>query len=125
MAAQTSTSISYCALVQGAGRESQATMNLDTSSDWADRKIRDWLLALLRFAITRDEKDAAGVLTLAEELDMIGGSSLPSAPTFFRRTTDEVSNAIRCADAPTSAAVLRRHTERIEKPRLKRAFAAA
>jgi hypothetical protein len=86
-----------------------------------ERKIRDWLLLLLRFAVTRESGDRLAVLTAAHELDASG----PAAPRFFNRTTKEVCEAILAPGDQHSRDVLRRHAERIEDPRLRRAFEAA
>jgi hypothetical protein len=42
------------------------------SPDWRDRKVREWLLLLLRFAVTREPPDRAAALAVAEELDSLG-----------------------------------------------------
>jgi hypothetical protein len=87
--------------------------------------IREWLLSLLRFAVTREQSDHAIALSIADKLDSTGGQWWPAAPRFFIRTTDEVCAAISVmADGRTSA-VLRQHLERIDDPRLRRAFQAA
>ena len=68
------------------------------SRDWREGKIREWLLLLLRFAITREVADRSAVQTLASELDCVGLSS--SAPSFFRRTSQEVCAAVLTANRP-------------------------
>lgn len=93
--------------------------------DWRDRKIREWLLLLLRYAVTREAADRFAVLALADELDSVGVWWRPSAPSFFRRTSREVCAAIETAGSAPSAPVLHRHIARIDDPRLRRAFAAA
>jgi hypothetical protein len=101
-------------------------MALETGSeDWRDRKIREWLLLLLRFAITREPADDSAVHAFAEELDSVGLGWRPAAPSFFRRTSHEVCAAIQAAGAPQQTAVLRKHISRIADLRLQRAFAAA
>jgi hypothetical protein len=42
------------------------------SHDWRDRKLQDWLLLLLRFAVTQDPADQLAVLALADEIDAVG-----------------------------------------------------
>lgn len=93
--------------------------------DWRDRKIREWLLVLLRFAVTQETSDRSAVLALADELDSIGVWWRPAAPSFFRRTSQDVCAAIETAGSAQSAAVLHRHVIRIDDPRLRTAFAAA
>jgi hypothetical protein len=88
-------------------------------------RIREWLLLLLRFAITRDAKDEAAALAVADEIDALGLRWRPSAPSFFRRTCREVCKAIAAPDDSKRAAILKQHLARIDDPRLRRAFQAA
>ena len=93
--------------------------------DWAARQVREWLLLLLRFAITTDPKDLSMTLALADEIDARGLGWRPSAPSFFRRTSNDVCKAITALDDPKRAAILKRHLARIDSPALRRAFRAA
>jgi hypothetical protein len=93
--------------------------------DWHAGRIREWLLLLLRFAITHDPKDEAAAIALADEMDALGLHWRPSAPSFFRRTSDELCRAITARDDPGRATILKRHLARIEDARLRRAFQAA
>jgi len=93
--------------------------------DWGARQVSEWLLLLLRFAVTSDARDQSAALALADEIDARGLQWRPSAPTFFRRTTTEVCNAITTVDDPNRAPILKRHLARIDNPVLKRAFRAA
>jgi hypothetical protein len=95
------------------------------SSDWRNRKIQEWLLLLLRFAVTRATSDRSVVLAMADELDALGLRWNSAAPSFFLRTSNEVCNAILEADKWTNNAILQKHAARIEDPRLRRAFCAA
>jgi hypothetical protein len=96
-----------------------------TSEDWRAGRIREWLLLLLRFAITCDPNDKAAALALADEVDGLGQQWHQSAPRFFRRTTEEVCNAIIAPHNSRRTSVLKRHIARIDDPRLRRAFHAA
>ena len=93
--------------------------------DWGARQVREWLLLLLRFAITTDPKDLSATLALADEIDARGLEWRPSAPSFFRRTSNDVCKAIASLDDPKRAAILKRHLARIDDPALRRAFRAA
>lgn len=93
--------------------------------DWPDRKVREWLLLLLTFAVTREPKDQSAALAMADELDSLGVRWQRTAPRFFVRTTNEVCEAILAASDVNNNAVLRRHVARIDEPRLRRAFRAA
>jgi hypothetical protein len=98
------------------------------SPDWRGWKLREWLLHLLRFAVTRDLSDQAAVLALADEIDSagigLGVTWRPTAPRFFLRTSEEVCEAILAGDADGNA-VLRKHATRIDDRRLRSAFEAA
>ena len=93
--------------------------------DWGARQVREWLLLLLRFAITSDPADRSAAFALADEIDALGLQWRSSAPTFFRRTTGEVCKAITALDDPKRTAVMKQHIVRIENPTLRRAFQAA
>jgi phytoene dehydrogenase-like protein len=95
------------------------------SCDWRDRKVRDWLLLLLRFAITRELADRSAVLAAADELDALGLRWRPANPSFFLRTSREVCDAILATRDRNDNEVLRTHVARIDDPRLRRAFRAA
>jgi hypothetical protein len=95
------------------------------SQDWPAERIREWLLRLLRFAVTRDAKDEAAASAIGDEIDAIGHRWRPPGPSFFRRTTDEVCKAITAPDGVERATVLKKHLARIDDPRMRRAFAAA
>jgi hypothetical protein len=95
------------------------------SHDWRDRKVRDWQLLLLRFAVTREASDRSAALAAADELDSLGMRWRPAAPRFFLRTSDEVCEAISAESDKRDGAVLLRHVARISDPRLRRTFRAA
>ena len=105
-------------------RTASATDGASTPEDWRAARIREWLLLLLRFGVTRDTKDRAAVHAMADEIDSVGLRWRPSASSFFRRTTNELCETIIGND-PHRHAVLARHLARIDDPRLQRAFAAA
>jgi hypothetical protein len=95
------------------------------SDDWLERKVRDWLLLLLRFAVTQEPSDQSAVLVMALELDSLGVHRRPAAPRFFQRISDDVCRAIVAAGDGRSDPVLRWYIARIDNPRLRRAFQAA
>jgi hypothetical protein len=103
------------------------TMVVETySPDWSARMVREWLLLLLRFAVTGQPSDRLATSAMAEQLDSLGTRRPPgAAPRFFRRTSEEVCRAIIAAGDGRSNAVLRKHIARIDDPRLRRAFQAA
>jgi hypothetical protein len=89
--------------------------------EWEARKVREWLLLLLRFAITQEPSDCAAAHAMADEIDALGMRWRPAAPRFFGRTTGEVCDAIKGRDNR----ILRRHLSRIDDRRLRQAFEAA
>ena len=88
-------------------------------------KVRDWLLATLRFAVTLEQTDRATVLAIAKNMDQSGSRLASTAFAFFIRTSTELCNAIADKDDPKRVATLRSHLERIDDHRLQRAFEAA
>jgi CBS domain-containing protein len=72
-----------------------------------------------------DPKDLSATLALADEIDARGLEWRPSAPSFFRRTSNDVCKAIAALDDPRRTAILKRHLARIDDPALRRAFRAA
>ena len=77
------------------------------SQDARAGRIREWLLLLLRFAITWDPKDEAAVFAMADEINAPGLRWRPSAPSFFRRTSSEVCKMITALDDPRRATTLK------------------
>lgn len=113
------------------GQDASATAEVSVaggalaSPDGRANEVREWLLLLLRFAITRDPDDELAVLTMANGFDSLGRRCGRSAPTFFCSSSREVCKAITTADDPNREAVLNRHMARIGHARLRRAFQAA
>jgi hypothetical protein len=95
------------------------------SVDWHDRMLRAWQLALLRFAVTRDNVDRLNVMAIAQEMDQGGRShGARTEFNFFRKTTADLCTSIpRQNDC--AGALLRQYLARIEDARLRRAFASA
>lgn len=93
--------------------------------DGSPRLLHTWTLALLRFAVTRDEPDRLNVAALAAELDRLGGRrTAEDTFHFFRRTSSQLCAAIS-GQPENAAGILDRFCEQVEEPRLRRAFAAA
>jgi hypothetical protein len=107
--------------------ESRAVAELSAGGpqDWRAAQVREWLLLLLRFAITRDPKDQAAAYAMARDIDSFALQG-QSTPSFFRRTSDEVCAAISASDDdPHRKVVLKQHLARIEDIRLRQTFQAA
>jgi hypothetical protein len=88
-------------------------------------RVREWLLLLLRFAVTHEPCDESAALAAAEEMDSLGLRWRPSGPRFFLRTTQDVCRAIVAGADGRSIAVLRKHIARIDDARLRHAFEGA
>ena len=93
--------------------------------EWHSRVLRAWQLALLRFAVTHDHADRLNVMAAAAEIDR-GGRSYDEQANFhfFRKLSADLCGAILRQDDAADGN-LRQYLERIEDPRLKRAFASA
>jgi len=89
------------------------------------RMLRDWQLAILRFAITLDNDDRLSLLAIAGELDLLGPRDREDiAFDFFRRTSADLCAAIENRNE-TADNVLKRYLARIDDGRMKWAFASA
>src|SRR5262249_22458471 len=88
------------------------------------RLLRTWHLAILRFALTRDNADRLGVLAIANEIDRLGRTQ-DTGPdfSFFRRTSTELCTAMLRRQAGDEV-ILMRYLAAIDDPRLHRAMAA-
>lgn len=84
--------------------------------------LQNWLLLLLKLAITQDQADRSAAIEMAAELD-----SCTKSPTFgyFSRTNREVCDAITQGGTDHSKAPLLRYASQIENLRLRRAFLGA
>jgi hypothetical protein len=98
--------------------------------EWYAGTLRAWHLAILRYAVTRDNADRLAVFRIALEIDSLEpGKNEPRQDNpadfdFFRRTSVELCTAIPQPNARTSA-ILQQYLARIDDDRLKRALAAA
>jgi hypothetical protein len=88
--------------------------------------MANWLLAVLRYAVTREEADRSAVLVLAEAMDRSGPSrAQPSSFEFFRRSSVELCRAIADDTDPRRADIIRGYLKHIDSQRLRRAIEAA
>ena len=88
--------------------------------------LRAWHLAILRFALTRNNADRLGVFAVANEIDRLGRPpyEVGAGFSFFRRESEELCAATR-RQRNESDVILNRYLARIGDARLKRALAAA
>lgn len=89
------------------------------------RDVREWLLAILRFAITLEPADRAKVLVIARELDRLGPAGAVTAFAFFTRTSVNFCGAIADKNNPSRGVILRRQLFRVDDTRLRSALEAA
>ncbi|MCP4616721.1 MAG: hypothetical protein GY844_09800 [Bradyrhizobium sp.] len=87
--------------------------------------LRAWHLAILRFALTRNNADRLGVLAIANEIDRLGRPHEVAAGfSFFRRESKELC-AATLRQRKQSDVILNRYLAQIGDARLKRALAVA
>jgi hypothetical protein len=98
--------------------------DMAAQEEWRTMKVRDWLLATLRFAVTLEQTDRDTVLAIAKDMDRSGSRVASTAFAFFIRTSTELCNAIVDKGDPKRVATLRRHLRRIGDHRLRRALEA-
>jgi hypothetical protein len=113
-------------LLRSLGRDSGRMSEATSWEQSRTGKVRDWLLAILRFAVTLHDADRSAVLTIAEDIDKLGKRlDDRSAYQFFRKTSSELCSAILDKQNSKVSVVLRLHLNRIDDCRLRRAFEAA
>jgi hypothetical protein len=108
-------------LLRRFGKEPPHMSDLTARDEW----VRNWLLAILRFAVTLQQADRAGVLAMAKDMDRRGVGVASTAFAFFARTSNELCDVIADRDDPKRVTTLRRHLGRIDDRRLRRALEAA
>jgi hypothetical protein len=87
------------------------------------RRIREWLLGILRFAVTLEQRDRAAVMCLAAEMDRLGAST--TGFSYFTRTSTKLSDCIAAKDDFDKLAELCLYIEKIDDRRLRRALEGA
>lgn len=110
----------------GTTREGTLCMeDVATQEEWQSRKIKNWLLTLLRFAVTRDNTDRMCVLEAAREIDHQNRDPDDTSFSFFVRTSAEICNAIASQHDSNRQATLIRYFKCIDDHRLRAALEAA
>lgn len=95
------------------------------SADQHARLLRAWHLAILRFALTRDNADRLGVDALANELDTLGRRHQAGEGfRLFRKTSTELCAAI-LRRQPDDDVILSRYLTQVDDAGLRRSVAAA
>ncbi|MFB9266380.1 hypothetical protein ACFFWD_25030 [Bradyrhizobium erythrophlei] len=98
--------------------------DVQDSAEWHHRMLRAWQLALLRFAVTRDNADRLNVMAIASEIDRGGRHDEQRHFSFFRKTSTDLCAAILGRSAPNDGK-LRQFLADIDDARLKRALVSA
>jgi len=88
-------------------------------------RINDWLLAILRFAVTLAQRDRAAVMALAAEMDRLGLGQSRSRFSYFSRTSLQFCDYIVGNVGSEKGAQLRLYIKGIKDDRLRRALRAA
>jgi hypothetical protein len=86
------------------------------------RRIREWLLGILRFAITLERCDRGVVMNLAAEMDRLGSAKSQSGFNYFTRTSAKLCDCIVAKCDLDKLVVLRLHIGKVDDDRLRRAF---
>jgi hypothetical protein len=89
------------------------------------RKVEEWLFAVLRFAVTREEADRDAILAVAANMDRLGAPAERSGFAFFVRTSNEICNLIVSGHDPEDKAALCHYLNKIGNDRLRRALEGA
>jgi hypothetical protein len=97
----------------------------DPSAIEDSRRIRGWLLAFLRFAVTLEQCDRAAVMCLAAEMDHLGAGTTQSGFSYFTRTSTRVCDCIAAKHEFDKLVELCLHIEKIDDRRLRRALEGA
>ena len=88
-------------------------------------RIREWLLGILRFAVTLERRDQAAVMCLAAEMDRLGSDGSKSGFSYFTRTSTKLCDCIVAKHDFDKLAELRLYIEKIDDRRLRRALEGA
>ena len=100
-------------------------MSNDNEADYRHRlMLQQWLLLILRFAITRDEADCAIIGEQSMALDAIGRTD-GSAFCYFSKTSQALCDAIRQSESKAAKTRLKQYALHIDNPRLRQAFLGA
>jgi hypothetical protein len=86
------------------------------------RRIREWLLGILGFAITLERCEPAVAVDLAAEMDRLGSDKGQSGFSYFTRTSAKLCDCIVAKRDLDKLALLRLYIGRSDDDRLRRAF---
>jgi hypothetical protein len=89
------------------------------------RRIREWLLGILRFAVTLEQCDRSAVMRLAAQMDRLGAGTTEAGFSYFARTSTKLCDCIAAKHDLDKLTELRVYIEKIDDRRLRRAFEGA
>jgi hypothetical protein len=99
--------------------------NSDSSAIEETRRIREWLLGILRFAVTREECDRTALMFLAVEMDRLGASRTKSGFSYFNRTCTKLCDCVAARHDAGKLTELSLHIKKIEDAPLCQALRGA
>lgn len=92
---------------------------------WHHQMLQNWLLLILKFAITREDADRAAILDQATALDSLDQNQPERSFCYFVQTSRALCDAVQQNETQASRLRLLQHAARIDNPRLKQAFLGA
>src|ERR1700746_2607605 len=104
---------------------SQNGLTCDLLVSEESHRIREWLLGILRFAVTLEQCDRAALMGLAAEMDRLGAGTTQSGFTYFTRTSTKLCDCIVVKQGLDNFAELWIHLEQINDNRLRFALEGA
>ena len=110
-------------MIHRLGRQNRSIS--DPSVIEESRRIREWLLGILRFAVTLEQCDRAAVMCLAAEMDRLGASTTQSGFSYFTRTSTKLCDCIAAKHDFDKLTELWLQIEKINDRRLRRALEGA
>jgi hypothetical protein len=113
------------AIRSGTAHRLQDDSIFDAAAIEESHRIREWLLGILRFAVTLERCDRAAVTNLAAEMDRLGASKTQSGFSYFTRTSTKLCDCIVAKRSFANLAELWLHLEQINDNRLRFALEGA
>jgi hypothetical protein len=97
----------------------------DAAAIEESHRIREWLLGILRFAVTLERCDRAALMCLAAEMNRLGASETQSGFSYFTRTSTKLCDCIIAKRDFDNLAELWFHLEKADDNRLRFALEGA
>ncbi len=110
----------YSVMIHHVGSQKGSTSGSLATED--SRRIREWLLGILRFTVTLEQCDRTAAMCLAAEMDRLGAATTQSGFNYFTRTSAKLCDCIAGKRDIDKLTELRLHIHRIDDHRFRRAF---